>query len=87
MRVLKPGGYVFINIPNRNTWTRNAFMEPSHIWLPSIDDMIGVLKSLGFKKIVSSTRGFPLVSKARKYLKKDPHFPIWGTSIFLSAKH
>jgi ubiquinone/menaquinone biosynthesis C-methylase UbiE len=86
MRVLVPGGMVFINIPNKDTWTKIAFEEPTHLWIPGIKDMVDSLKVLGFEEINSSTRGFPFSFGLRKVIDRDIHLPFLGTSIFVSAR-
>lgn len=85
-RLLKSGGHIFINIPNRETWTKKAFDEPSHLWIPTKSDMKAILNIANFKNIQVFTRGFPIISRFRKYFPRDIHFPVGGTSIFISAQ-
>ncbi|MFA6007670.1 MAG: class I SAM-dependent methyltransferase [Candidatus Shapirobacteria bacterium] len=84
-RVLNNDGQIFINIPNRNTWTRKTFDEPSHLWIPTQMDMRQGLSEIGFRKIKISTRGFPWSSQLRNVLNSDVHLPVGGTSIFIQA--
>jgi ubiquinone/menaquinone biosynthesis C-methylase UbiE len=84
-RILKEGGHLFINIPNRITWSRKTFFEPSHLWIPTIRDMITAVKKHGFEAIDVSTRGFPWSTMLRSWTGNDLHLPVGGTSIFLHA--
>jgi len=84
-RVLKPAGYIFINIPNRISWTRKVFEEPTHLWIPTIRDMVEALTSISFKDIHTSTRGFPFSKKLRGIIGRDLHLHRLGKSIFIRA--
>lgn len=85
-RILKLGGHLFINIPNRDTWTRKTFLEPTHKWIPTIADMSSVAKLINLHDIKISTRGFPISKQWRSIFGKDLHLPLYGTSIFICGK-
>ncbi|MBI4999220.1 methyltransferase domain-containing protein [Candidatus Gottesmanbacteria bacterium] len=59
--VLKPGGWIFINIPNREAWSEASWRNPRHVWLPNKREMVDLLGQNGFdtEKLIVTTRGFP----------------------------
>ncbi|MBN1331529.1 class I SAM-dependent methyltransferase [Candidatus Dojkabacteria bacterium] len=88
LRVLKPNGYIFIRIPNRETWTRATWRDQAHVWLPNLSELKDVLTDNGFerKTIQKTTRGFPFSPTYYKIFHKDFRFPVLGSSIMLSAR-
>ncbi len=87
-RVLKPGGYVFIRIPNRITWNNKTYNDQAHVWLPSIKELQNLLVSSGFSSssIKHFTRGFPGSSIIFKFFHKDLRLARFGTAINIKAK-
>jgi ubiquinone/menaquinone biosynthesis C-methylase UbiE len=88
-RVLVPGGYIFINIPNRTTWSDAARRDQGHVWLPTIGEMKKLLVQEGFdrRSIRHLTRGFPVSNGYRKITGRDLRLPVFGRSIFIVAKN
>lgn len=84
-RVLKNDGHMFISIPNRITWTKKNWFDPTHLWIPTMEDMKLALRQSGFRKIRMSTCGFPERQKIRKLIGRDLHLPFFGSSIFIHA--
>lgn len=87
-RILQPGGSIFINIPNRVTWSDAAKRDQGHVWLPNTYEMRDLLYSTGFapETIHHFTRGFPKSAELRRLTGKDLRAPILGRSIFISAQ-
>ena len=87
-RILKQGGYIFINIPNRITWSDAAKRDEGHVWLPTTVEMEELLRKGNFDQASIScfTRGFPLSSLYRKVFGSDLRLSIFGRSIFIAAQ-
>lgn len=86
-RVLKPRGWIFINIPNRISWSKNSHRIPGHLWLPTKEEMAEMLKAQGFNNdgMEVITRGFPGSNLAHTFLGRDLRLPYLGRSIFIKA--
>lgn len=87
-RVLKPGGWIFINIPNRESWSEASWRNPEHVWLPSKKEMVDLLGRNGFnnEKLEATTRGFPGSNLFHHLAGRDLYIPFWGRSIFVKAQ-
>lgn len=87
-RLLGEHGYVFVNIPNRITWSSAAQKDQGHVWLPSIKEAEHLLVLGGFGKngIKTFSRGFPVSSTFREVTGNDLKLPLFGRSIFTCAK-
>lgn len=87
-RLLRPEGYTFVNIPNRNTWSAAALKDKGHVWLPSRKEVVQLLTKGGFseKEIDIFTRGYPGSRFYRQTFGRDLRIPWFGRSIFASAK-
>ena len=87
-RVLKRGGWLFLNIPNAQAWSTASDKDPGHVWLPTIEEIKKIIIESGFKSnsIGHYTRGFPFSLIFRKVFSQDFHFPVLGRSIFICAK-
>lgn len=87
-RVLDTRGWIFINIPNRITWSSAAKKDQGHIWLPTIAEMQELLITAGFSEesIHYFTRGFPFSKAVRRLTQVDFRFPAFGRSIFICAQ-
>lgn len=85
-RVLEDGGYAFIRIPNRNTWTPMAVNDAGHVWLPNISEVRELFSKGGFdpSTIKIMTRGFPSSQLGREI--HDVKYPVMGRAILASAK-
>ncbi len=83
-RLLEGGGHVFVNIPNRHTWSGAARKDQGHIWLPTRTEVRMLLELGGFRPdtIKIFTRGFPASKPIRRFTGKDLIFPYFGRSIF-----
>lgn len=88
LRILNPGGSIFINIPNRVTWNDAAKRDQGHVWLPTVHEMKELLETTGFdpESIHHYTRGFPMTNRVRKVTNRDLKAPMLGRSIFISAQ-
>lgn len=85
-RVLSPGGVIFVRIPNRITWTDKIKDEPTHLWIPTVNELDLLLRLFGFTEIDVFTRGFPFSDSFFRLTGKDFIFPNFGTSILASGK-
>lgn len=87
-RVLKPGGRIFIRIPNRETWTDAALHDEGHVWLPTPDEAYGLLEAGGFEpeSIEVFTRGFPESNMHFELHGYDLTRPTYGNAICASAR-
>jgi len=87
-RLLSSSGYIFVNIPNRITWSSAARKDKGHVWLPTIREMKELLLATGFEteSIEYYTRGFPLSKALRRVTDEDFKLPFLGRSIFISAQ-
>ncbi len=84
-RVMVDGGHLFIGVPNRQTWSRKNWEEPTHLWIPTAEEMEEALGCTGFKNIEITTRGFPLNGRTRKLLGQDLRLPKFGSSLLVHA--
>ncbi len=86
--LLKDNGYIFINTPNRITWSKAVKEECDHVWLPSINEISKLLMSTNFNPNTLSyfTRGFPNSKTHRQIFNKDLRLPFGGRSIFICAQ-
>lgn len=88
-RVLKEGGYVFVNIPNRCGWnSKIAKNDQHHVWLPSAEEIRQLLKlgDLKPESIKIFTRGFPISQAYQKFMGRDLELPLFGTHIRAAAQ-
>lgn len=87
-RLLGDNGYVFVNIPNRHTWSNAAAKDEGHIWLPTIGEVKTLLELGGFRSdsVKVFTRGFPFSKPIRRFIGRDLRLPRFGRSIFASAQ-
>lgn len=87
-RVLENGGYIFINIPNRNTLSKVAKNDLHHVWLPSIREVKQLLKLGGFRAESAKifTRGFPFSQTYQKFSSLDLELPSFGRTIRAAAQ-
>ncbi|MFA6383043.1 MAG: class I SAM-dependent methyltransferase [Parcubacteria group bacterium] len=93
-RILKPGGWIFISIPNRHTWTRVYFNVIRHVWLASRKEIRALLETAGFdeKTIHIKTRGFPGANTYHELTRKvagkasDFYLPCGGSVILANAQ-
>lgn len=86
-RVIQPGGWIFVNIPNKNSWSQESRDYVGHLWLPTRKDIAAMLRQAGFKDGMEiTTRGFPGANLSHSLLGKDIRLPFWGRSIFIKAR-
>lgn len=87
-RVLVDGGYVFINIPNRATWSNKAKDDVGHVWLPTPEEVKRMLDLAGFdpETVTIFTKRFPLLSPYLDPKGRDLRMPWFGRSIYAIAR-
>lgn len=87
-RLLQDNGHIFINIPNRQTWSDAARKDQGHVWLPTIKEVRALLAMGGFEPdtIKVFTRGFPSSRPIRRLTGQDLKLPYFGRSIFACAQ-
>ncbi|CAN5161817.1 hypothetical protein BH09PAT1_BH09PAT1_6450 [soil metagenome] len=87
-RILQSNNNIFVNIPNRESWSNAALNDEGHVWLPTIDEVSNMLKLGGFdaSSINTFTRGFPNSNEFRAEHGYDLKLPEGGRSIFVTAK-
>lgn len=83
-RVLKQNAYIFVNIPNRESWNDAARNDQGHVWLPNIKEVLELIRRGGFEceAIQTFTRGFPNSKEYREKHGSDLRLPTSGRSIF-----
>jgi len=93
-RVLKPGGWICVSIPNRHTWTRVYYNVIRHVWLPSRNEVLALMETVGFDKasISMKTRGFPGSNSFHELTRiiigepRDLYMPFGGSVILAKAQ-
>lgn len=87
--ILTDDGLIFVNIPNRVTWSNAAYYDQGHLWLPSPEEVQNILELAGYRKdsIEVTTRGFPYLSQFLvKHFGFDPTYPAYGRSILATGR-
>ncbi len=87
--ILTEDGLIFVNMPNRITWSNAAYYDQGHLWLPSPKEIDNILRLAGYQEdtISVTTRGFPYISPFLvKHFGFDPTLPAGGRSILATAK-